>query len=159
MAGTMIQPYCFQHFTRPCVNFSRFVFANQQRHRHVFQRGEIRQQMVELINKAELLITQLRFRRRRQFTHRLTAKNDIAGGRGIQPAQQVQQRTFAGAGAADNRHHFAFAHAEADIVQHVGLHGTFLIAFAQFVALQQDLIHNVKPQRVEWRQRARKDKA
>ena len=27
---------------------------------------------------------------------------------------------------------------------------------AQVVALQQDLIHNVKPQRVGWRQRARK---
>ena len=94
-----------------------------------------------------------------ELAHRLAGKNHVAAGWGIQPAEQVQQRTFARAGAADNRHHLAFAHAEAHIVQHVGLHSAFLIAFGQVVALQQDLIHNVKPQRVEWRQRARKDKA
>ena len=68
----------------------------------------------------------------------------------------MQQRTFARAGGADDSHHLAFTNAEADIVQDIGLHIAFLIAFAQVVALQQDLIHNVKPQRVGWRQRARK---
>ena len=115
--------------------------------------------MVELIDKAQLAVTQLGFRRRRHFTQRLPGKDHIAFGWRVQPAQQVQQRTFAGAGAADNRHHLAFAHAKTHIVQHVGLHSAFLIAFGQVVALQQDLIHNVKPQRVEWRQPARKDKA
>ena len=115
--------------------------------------------MVELVNKAQLLIAQFRFRRRRELAHRLTAKNHVAGSRRIQSAQQMQQRTLSGARAADNRHHLTFADAKTDIVQDIGLHSAFLIAFAQVVALQQDLIHNVKPQRVEWRQRARKDKA
>jgi hypothetical protein len=33
-------------------------------------------------------------------------------------------------------HHLAFINAEADIVQDIGLHIAFLIAFAQVVALQ-----------------------
>ncbi|CSH68586.1 Uncharacterised protein [Shigella sonnei] len=115
--------------------------------------------MVKLINKAQLLVAQFCFRRRRQFAHRLTVKDHIAGGWCIQPAQQVQQGTFTGTRATDDRHHFTFADAETDIVQYIGLHTAFLIAFAQVVALQQDLIHNVKPQRVEWRQRAMKGKA
>ncbi|MNP57111.1 hypothetical protein D3C76_1519080 [compost metagenome] len=114
---------------------------------------------MELVDKAQRLVTQIGFCRRRHFAHRLARENHIARRWRIQPAQQVQQGTFARAGAADNRHHFAFAHAESDLMQHISLHGAFLIAFGQVVALQQDLIHNVKPQRVEWRRRARKDKA
>ena len=48
--------------------------------------------------------------------------------------------TACGAGAGkvncqrsmDDRHHFTFAHAETDIVQYIGLHTAFLIAFAQY---------------------------
>ena len=112
--------------------------------------------MVELIDKAQLAVTQVGARGGGEFTHRLAGENHVARGGRIQAAEQMQQRTFARAGGADNGHHLAFTNAEADIVQDIGLHIAFLIAFAQVVALQQDLIHNVKPQRVGWRQRARK---
>ena len=72
------------------VDFSGLFLANQQWHSHVFQGSKIRQQVVKLINKAQLLVAQFCFRRRRQFAHRLTVKDHIAGGWCIQPAQQVQ---------------------------------------------------------------------
>ena len=112
---------------------------------------------MKLIDKAQFAVAQIGAGGGGELAHRLAGKDNVAGGRRIQPAKQMQQRTFAGTGGTDNRHHLALLNAEADIMQHVGLHGAFLIAFAQVVALQQDLIHNVKPQRVEWRQRAMKD--
>ena len=159
MLETIAQTHGFQSLLSSRQRFTLRQTADEKRHSRIFQSGKLRQQVVKLINKAQLLVAQFSFRCRRQFAHWLTIKNHIAGGWRIQPAQQVQQGTFTGTRATDDRHHFTFADAETDIVQHIGLHTAFLIAFAQVVALQQDLIHNVKPQRVEWRQRAMKGKA
>jgi len=65
MIAAMAETYCLQHIAGAGVDFSRFLFADQQRHRHVFQRRKVRQQVVELIDKAQLAVTQIGFGARR----------------------------------------------------------------------------------------------
>ncbi len=160
MMRALLQPHRRQHFAGALLRLRLADFADQQRHRHVFQRVEVGQQMMELVDKAQLAVAQRRFGGRGHGVQRLAVKHHVAGGRRVQAAQQMQQRTFAGAGAADNRHQLAGLQAKGDVAQHVSLHAAFLIAFAQLAALQQrGVTHNVKPQRVERRRRARRDRA
>ncbi|KAG1240315.1 hypothetical protein G6F68_017783 [Rhizopus microsporus] len=84
--------------------------GQQYRHHHVFQRGEFRQQVMELIDKAQRLVAQQAARGIRQRRHALAGHIDFAGGWNIQPTQQVQQRALAGAGRTDDRHRLASGH-------------------------------------------------
>ena len=57
--AAVFKPDRLQHRFRLAFNIRRLLFANQQRHRHVFQCAKVRQQMVELIDKAQLAVTQV----------------------------------------------------------------------------------------------------
>ncbi len=60
---------------------------------------------------------------------RHVANLDHAGLRLFQQVEAAQQGRFAGAGGADDRHHFAFADSQADIVQHHLVAETFIELF------------------------------
>lgn len=155
----MIQPTAFNISSARLLISAGFFLPISSALATFSEGGKIRQQVVKLINKAQLLVAQFSFRCRRQFAHWLTIKNHIAGGWRIQPAQQVQQGTLPEPELPTIAIISPSPTLKLTLCSTSVLYTAFLIAFAQVVALQQDLIHNVKPQRVEWRQRAMKGKA
>eukprot|EP01040_Poterioochromonas_malhamensis_P022980 gene22980-28056_t len=69
--------------------------ADAQRHGHVVQRTELRQQVVELVDKPQVLVAQLPLALRRQRRHLFALQAHRARRGCIQPAQQVQQGALA----------------------------------------------------------------
>jgi hypothetical protein len=86
--------------------------ADPQRHGHVVQRAEFRQQVVKLVDKAQVLVAQPALRRRIQLRQRLAQQLHRAAGGRVQPAQQVQQRAFARARGADDGQRLAGLHVQ-----------------------------------------------
>ena len=69
--------------------------AYPQRHGHVVQRAELGQQMVKLVDKAQMLVAHAALRCGRQARHVLPEQSHLAAAGQVQPAHQVQQRAFA----------------------------------------------------------------
>ena len=83
----MTQTNLHQHLARTVVSIRIRDAANQQRHRDIFQRSELRQQMMKLINKAQRLIAQLAARFFRHVLYIFTQNLHFASGRRIQPTE------------------------------------------------------------------------
>ncbi|MNC64637.1 hypothetical protein D3C75_1148580 [compost metagenome] len=81
MFATFFQAHGRQHLQRLFLRQRRFHAADEQRHRGVLQRGEIWQQMMELIDKAELAVAQLRFGSGRKLVQRLPFVDHLTRGR------------------------------------------------------------------------------
>ena len=75
--------------------------GDQQRHRDVLERGEIGQQVVELIDEADALAPQPRALGIAQAAAGPPVDRDLAGARPLEQAGDVQERRLAGAGRAD----------------------------------------------------------
>ena len=90
-------------------------------HRHlgVLERGELRQQVMELEDEADVAVAEARPPRRPAAPSARRRRSTIAAGVGaIEPAEHVQQRALADAGRADNRHHLAGLDRQVEIAQH-----------------------------------------
>ncbi len=102
MPDALRQSDLFQHGSGLRMCFSGFHAAYQQRHGDVFQRGEFRQQVVELIDETERTVAQFAALR---FVHRgyiLPQDIHTAAGDGVESTEQMQQGTLAGTGCADD---------------------------------------------------------
>jgi hypothetical protein len=86
--------------------------ADEKRHRHVLDRGEFRQQVVELVDKPQRGVAHAPALRLVHRAERPALHAHAAGRRCIQPAEQVQQRALARARLAHDRHALARAHGE-----------------------------------------------
>ncbi len=100
-----------------------FAVADHQRHQHVLQHAERRDQVMELKHEADRLIAQLSARFVVAVACRLAEYIQLAGAGRIQQADQVQQSALAGAGRADQRGQLAAPKLQVDAVQHFGLQG------------------------------------
>jgi hypothetical protein len=69
--------------------------ADAQRHRHVVQRAELGQQVVELVDEAQVLVAPAALFGRAHRGEVAAHQGHAARGRRVQPAQQVQQRALA----------------------------------------------------------------
>ena len=76
---------------------------DRERHRDVLQRGELRQQVVELVDEAERAVAHARRVPSPSARRSRALDADLARRRRVEPAQQVQQRALAGARGADDR--------------------------------------------------------
>ena len=104
---------CSRRWPRPTDSSSAFAVAGarpatgvpfeQHRQHHVLERGEFGQQVVELVDEAERAVAQRAARGVRQRAHLLAGDVDLARGRRVEAAEQVQQRALAGAGRAEDR--------------------------------------------------------
>ena len=90
-----------------CQRLALAHAARQQRHGHVFQRRELRQQVMKLPDVADLAIAKGRRLLRRELGHVDRGADDRSGGGRIQRAQNVQQRALSRAGLAHDGHHLA----------------------------------------------------
>ena len=86
------EPHFAEHLDGARVRFCNWHAPDQERHRHVLDRGEFRQQMMELIDETQLPVAQLAASRLIERLDIAPADDDLAAGGGIQPAQQMQQR-------------------------------------------------------------------
>ena len=78
--------------------------ADELRHHHVLERRELRQQMVELVDEAELLAADARCARHRPWRRSAAPPTiDLAAVGLLEQARDVQQRRLAGAGRRDQR--------------------------------------------------------
>ncbi|MNM27476.1 hypothetical protein D3C81_379690 [compost metagenome] len=154
-AGLVVQAMAeanrFQQRSRTRTGLRHCGAGQHHRHHHVFQRGEFRQQVVELVDETQRLVAQQAARGVRQRGHALTGDIDLARGGRIQPAQQVQQRALAGTGGADDRNRLACGHRQVQAIEHRGLHAPLSVGLAQrfgtdhFIAAIEDLIHSAGP--------------
>ncbi len=142
----MPQPDPLQQLGRPLAGFRDRRAADQQRHADVLQGGELRQQVVKLVDEAQRAVAQQpagRLVQRREF---LAGEPDAAGGGRVQAAEHVQQGALARTGAADDSHPLPRQQVQLDAGQHLHRLRPLVVALAQVAATQHRLvIHNAKP--------------
>ena len=88
-----------------------------QRQADVFEARQGRQQVEELEDEADLVAPHARQLIVGQAGERFAVDADLAGGRAVEAADQIEQRRLAGAGRADDRDHLAARDGEADGVE------------------------------------------
>jgi hypothetical protein len=86
---------------RPERNGLRLA-PNQQWHRDVLLGREFRQQVMELVDKAQVSITQFAFREFATTVHGLATHKHLTIVRIVEPAENLQQRGLAGSRRADD---------------------------------------------------------
>src|SRR4029077_15696280 len=91
--------------------------ANQQRHHHVLLRRKLRQQIVNLPNKPNFPVPEVRLFRCREPSDFSTTVVYRTAGTTVQTAEEVEQGGFAGAGFADEGEHLAALHVDIDVVE------------------------------------------
>jgi hypothetical protein len=122
LAGEVLDPMAetdaLEHLHRGGARFRRRHPPDRERHRDVLERGELRQQVMELVDEAERAIAHGAARGFGERGERDAVDEDLTAGRRVEPAEQVQQRALAGARGADDRHALAWRDREIDAEQH-----------------------------------------
>ena len=162
----MIQPHLLQRRCRLLLADSRALTTNQQWHGHVFQRGEFRQQVMELIDEAQIAVAQLASVTITHAGQSIPGNGNATPGCPVQPAQQIQQGRLARAGGTNDRQDIALSHGQIHTTQHFQLVIAFLVALNQFFGLKHDtgagsiagIIHSAGPPPVAPGWHARKGK-
>ena len=97
----------------------RLLHADQlERQFNVLRRGQRRQEMEELKNRADARAADARQGIGRQPVHILALQDDRASIRAIDAAQAVEQGGLPTPGWAGERHSFAPRHVEGDFIEH-----------------------------------------
>src|SRR6185436_12788241 len=122
-----------EHLGRARARFARVRAPDEQRHGDILDRGELRQQVMELVDEAERGVSHpaaLHFAHRAE---RLALDHDAARGRRIEAAEQVEQRRLARARTPDDGDALARPHLETYALQHRHRRGT-LVGLLQVLA-------------------------
>ena len=117
MAETMAEPDPCEHATRRTFALFLGHAAEHQRHCHVFERGQIGQQVVRLEYEAKMLLAEGRQLTLVEFADGYAADSHAAARRFFHAGQLVEQRGFAGAGFAENAADLALRDTEIDTVK------------------------------------------
>ena len=107
---------------------------DEERHRDVVDRGELHQQMMELVDEAERLVAQSAALGVGQRRHGPSHHLDFARRGRVEPAQKVQQRALARAGGADDRDDLSRSHVQVDPDQYRHRHAGIAIRLLQAAA-------------------------
>jgi hypothetical protein len=94
-----------------------------KRHGDVLQRGELRQEIVELPDVAYVAIAELGGLAGVELTEVGIAKPDIARCGAVERGEKMQQGTFAGAALADDGDHLAGGDGEVEVAKENDLAG------------------------------------
>ena len=91
---------------------------DEKRHGRIFLRGELGQQMVELVDETERTVAQIAALGLGNREGVAPHQRDFSGSRRVESAQQMQQRAFARARGADDGKRLAGADVQVDLMQH-----------------------------------------
>src|SRR2546426_3051283 len=114
--------------------------TDEKRHADVFRRGELHQQVMELVDEAEGAVAHLAALGLAQGEQRPAPDEHRAGARRVEPAQKVQQRRLARAGAPHDRDPLARKDVEVDAEEHRDRGGS-LISLLQVTTGKNRLTH------------------
>ena len=115
----VLQAHGGQHLLGLPVHLRQRQAADPQRHADVVQRAEFGQQVVELVDEAEVFVAQPPLRGRIQPAQLAAHQLHRAAGGRIEAAQHVQQRALARAGGADDRQRLAGVDFQVHPAQHL----------------------------------------
>ena len=107
MAAALAKAHVVEQLRRPLRRNLLRQRADHLRHHHILQRRELGQEMVELVDKADVIAPDRRALIVAHGAAGLAAHIDLALIGTLQQAGQMQQRGLAGAGGRDKRHHLA----------------------------------------------------
>ena len=115
----------------------RLLVVQQYREQDILLHGQLRDQVERLKHKADVPAAEdgaLPLFHGKQIS---PVQQHLAGGRGVQPAQQIEQSALAGTALAHHGHKFALGHREAHVLQR--LHGSLAgaVGLAKGLCLQQ----------------------
>src|SRR6267143_5858470 len=114
--------------------------ADEKRHADVFRRGELHQQVMELVDEAEGAVAHLAALGLAQGEQRPALDQHRARARRVEPAQKMQQRRLARAGAPHDRDPLARIDVEVDAEEHRDRGGS-LISLLQVTTGKYRLTH------------------
>ena len=135
---TRLQSDTTQHVSRDLARLRRRHAPNPQRHGNVVLRAELGQQMVELVNKTQVLVAQAPLCRSVLLRQVLPLQADRATGRCVEPTEQMQQRAFSGTRCADDGQRLAGMHIEVNALQHGDIEPAFGETLGQATRTQDD---------------------
>ena len=148
-ARTMGDPVAETHGVKQlCSNRFRFFpwrSADEERHGNVLKGSEFRQQVMKLIDEAEVAVAPITPRCFTQGGKILPQQAHAARRRRIEPAQEVEQRAFPGAGGPHHRHRLAGADLQVYAAQHRYHQISALERFGQPTRGEDDFTHSVAP--------------
>ena len=107
------------------------ALGDHQRREHVFQRGQLGQEVIELEDHAEMAVPQGVAAGGGEIVDPPAAVMDFALVGRIEGTQQVQQGALAGAALADDGQELPLPHAEAHAAQHGHLDRSLAVALVQ----------------------------
>jgi hypothetical protein len=91
--------------------------CDEQRHRHVLERRELRQEVVELEDEAEGAVAELAAPCLAEGEHVLAGDGQGAAVRAVEGAEDVEERRLPHPGGPDDGHHLPRPHVEVDAAQ------------------------------------------
>ncbi len=116
--------------------------THDQGHGHIVQRGEFRQQVVELIDEAQGLVAQAAAATLVQPRGGLAGNPQAPFVRLVQQAQHVQQRALARSRGPDDGDHFMGMDGQADVPQDLDPSGALVIGLGQALGAQHGVGDN-----------------
>ena len=153
-----------EQFARPRARLGARQAADHLRQDDVLERRELRQQVMELIDEADLGAPQRRALVVGHCRGRRAADMHLARVRRLQQAGQMQQRRLSGAGRRDQRHRLAGPEREVRAVQHLDHRLAAPVAARDVLAARgaggaRRLIHSAAPRPDRAAPRARTDRS
>ncbi len=151
---TLAQPHALQDLACAILRFARVHPTHEQRHGDVFQRRELGQQVMELVDEADRVVAQLAPFLLAEQMNVLAVDEDLATRRLVEPAEDLQQRRFSGTRSADDREPLAREDRDIHGRQHFQRGGPLLELSCDVACLENGFSHVAKPRPARFATRA-----
>ena len=126
MLQPVAQPQVGQQLRGPRRIVALFLARNHGGDTHVLQRRELRQELVELEDKADMAVAEGGQVTVLHGEDIRTLDGHLTLGRTVERADDLQERSLAGAGLTDDGHYLALLNPEVDALQHFQLAERFV---------------------------------
>src|SRR5690606_9235576 len=158
MREARTQAHPFEQIARPPLGLGGTLASHQQRHGHILERRELRQQVMELVHETQLVVAQ-------RAALALAELVDVAPGHldgalvgPVKAAQHLQQGGLARAGSTHNRDTLTARDRQFNPGEHCQLAAAFAKAAPDITRRQYQLSHDATTPPAARARRARPDK-
>ena len=158
MRQAVFQPDLRQHFLRRQVCLFPCNAPYQQRHCHVLKRGELGQQVMELVDVADGAATEQRAAPLGELARCRAGDGDLASLRAFEQAAQMQQRRLAGARRRHDGNQFTSLNRQVGRLEDTDQRLAFTEVAVDAGKPQMGLTHSGAPRPDRTGRRARRDR-
>ncbi len=142
MLQALAEAHPGQQIGRAAARLAAGLARDAHRHLDVLRRIELRHQMMELKDEADVAVAKLHERGIVERPEIGVGNDDLSRVGAVEAAEQVQQRALANARRADDRDHLAVGDVQFEIAEHVDALRTQLIDLVE--ALDVDECHAIR---------------